>query len=108
VIPVKALWFRGDNLIAGFSFESRKSRNMKAATQRKIMRWIHIIASIPIIGYIYGPVKNFPNAVHTIQWVLFPLIVLSGLWVWKGHVVKNWFKKKKLAKALKSSIAIFS
>jgi len=32
---------------------------VKASTERKIIRWIHIIASIPIIGYIYGPVKNF-------------------------------------------------
>ena len=63
---------------------------MKAATQRKIIRWLHILASIPIIGYIYGPVKNFPNAVTAIKWVLFPLIVVSGLWLWKGHLVRNW------------------
>jgi hypothetical protein len=64
---------------------------MKAATERKIIRWIHIIASIPIIGLIYGPVSKVPNAVLMIQWVLFPLIVISGLWLWKGHVVrKRW------------------
>jgi len=26
---------------------------MKAATERKIIRWLHIIASIPIICYIW-------------------------------------------------------
>lgn len=82
--------------------------NMKAATERKIIRWVHIIASISIIGYIYGPVKNFPNAVHAIQWVLFPLIVISGLWLWKGHIIKNRFKRKKIARTLRSSIAVFS
>ena len=66
---------------------------MKAATERKIIRWFHIIASIPIIGYIYGPVKDIPNAVMAIKWVIFPLIVLSGLWLWKGHFVKKWLKK---------------
>ena len=81
---------------------------MKAAMERKIIRWLHIIASVPIIGYIYGPVKNIPRAVSAIQWVLFPLIVLSGLWSWKGHVVKKWMKKKKLARTLRSSIAVFS
>jgi hypothetical protein len=70
---------------------------MKAATERKIIRWLHIIASIPIIGYIYGPVSNFPNAVIMIKWVLFPLIVLSGLWLWKGHLVKKWVRKKRSA-----------
>ena len=70
---------------------------MKVSTERKIIRWIHIIASIPIIGYIYGPVKNFPYAVTAIQWVLFPLIVLTGLWLWKGHWVRRWSKKNKLS-----------
>ena len=67
---------------------------MKAATERKIIRWFHIVTSIPIVGYIYGPVKNFPNAVFGIKWVIFPLIVFSGLWLWKGHVVKKWFRKR--------------
>ena len=67
---------------------------MKAATERKIIRWLHIITSIPIIGYIYGPVKNFPNAVMAIKWVIFPVIVLSGLWLWKGHLIRRkWVKK---------------
>ena len=65
---------------------------MKAATERKIIRWFHIIVSIPVIGYIYGPVKNFPNAVIAIKWVIFPLIVLSGLWMWKGHLLKRWIR----------------
>ena len=67
---------------------------MKAATERKLIRWFHIIASIPVVGYIYGPVKDIPRAVFAIQWVIFPLIVLSGLWLWKGHVIKKWFRKK--------------
>jgi hypothetical protein len=67
---------------------------MKAATERKIIRWFHIVTSIPIVGYIYGPVKNFPNAVFGIKWIIFPLIVFSGLWLWKGHVVKKWFRKR--------------
>jgi len=66
---------------------------MKAATERKIIRWIHIIGSIPIIGYIYGPVAQFPRAVSMIQWVLFPLIVASGFWLWKGHLLKKWWRR---------------
>jgi hypothetical protein len=67
---------------------------MKAATERKIIRWIHIIGSIPIIGYIYGPVKDIPEAVTMIKWVLFPLIVLSGLWLWKGHLVRKKLRRQ--------------
>jgi thiosulfate reductase cytochrome b subunit len=67
---------------------------MKAATERKIIRWFHIIASIPVVGFIYGPVRDIPRAVFMIQLVIFPLIVLSGLWLWKGHAVKKWVRKK--------------
>jgi hypothetical protein len=69
---------------------------MKAATERKIIRWVHILISIPVIGYIYGPVENFPGAVLAIQWVFFPLIALSGLWLWKGHLLKKWYRNKAL------------
>jgi hypothetical protein len=62
------------------------------------MRWFHIFSSIPVMGYLYGPVKEFPQAVVAIRWVIFPAIVLSGVWLWKGHVVKKWFRRKsKLA-----------
>jgi hypothetical protein len=69
---------------------------MKVATERKIIQWIHILGSIPIIGYIYGPVRNFPTAVLAIQWVIFPLIVMSGLWLWKGHQIRKWWRKRSI------------
>jgi thiosulfate reductase cytochrome b subunit len=62
---------------------------MKASTERQILRWVHIVLSIPIIGYIYGPVASIPTAVITVRWVLFPIVVLSGFWMWKGY----WIKK---------------
>ncbi|HMF73709.1 MAG TPA: hypothetical protein VK616_19645 [Flavitalea sp.] len=67
---------------------------MKASTERKIIRWLHIITSIPVVGYIYGPLSTIPRAAFTLKWVLFPLVVLSGLWMWKGHLVRKMFRKK--------------
>ena len=32
---------------------------MKKATKRSILRWIHLVFSIPIIGYVYGPFEKF-------------------------------------------------
>lgn len=63
---------------------------MKASTERKIIRWLHIILSIPVIGYIYGPVASIPNAAGAVRLVFFPLIVISGIWLWKGQ----WLKKR--------------
>jgi thiosulfate reductase cytochrome b subunit len=66
---------------------------MKASVERKLMRWVHIVLSIPVVGYIYGPVASIPVASLMVRWVIFPIIVLSGLWLWKGHLVKKWFRK---------------
>ena len=34
---------------------------MKDATNRSIVRWIHIVFSIPILGYIYSPIEEIPK-----------------------------------------------
>ncbi|MFD1144876.1 hypothetical protein ACFQ4C_27345 [Larkinella insperata] len=62
---------------------------MKAATERLLIRWFHILASVPILGYIYGPVAQIPAAAAMVKTVILPLVVLSGFWLWKGHVVKK-------------------
>ena len=69
---------------------------MKASTERKIIRWIHIIFSIPVIGLIYGPVAENPYAVTAIRWVIFPIIVLSGFWLGLGHLLKKRIRKNSL------------
>lgn len=66
---------------------------MTAALERKIIRWMHIILSIPVVGYIYGPVSQIPIATMWVKFVFFPVIVLSGLWLWKGYAVKKWFRR---------------
>lgn len=65
---------------------------MKASTERNILRWLHILLSIPIVGYVYGPVANIPEAVFVVRWILFPIIIVSGFWMWKGSWIKKQFK----------------
>ena len=67
---------------------------MKASAERKLIRWIHIVFSVPIIGYIYGPVATIPVSAMIVKWIIFPLLVLSGLWLWKGQVIKKRFKSR--------------
>jgi hypothetical protein len=64
------------------------------ATQRSIFRWIHIVFGIPILGYIYSPFEEIPNYAPAVRFFFFPIIVLSGLWMWKGHVVRRLFSKR--------------
>jgi len=67
---------------------------MKASTERKIIRWVHILLSIPVIGYIYGPVAKIPEASFAVRFVIFPVIVLSGFYLWKGHQLRKWLRRK--------------
>ncbi|HWP55614.1 MAG TPA: hypothetical protein VN476_15910 [Pyrinomonadaceae bacterium] len=67
---------------------------MKEATKRSIFRWIHIVFGIPIAGYVYSPFKELPNYAPVVRYVALPGIVLSGLWMWKGHVVRRLISKR--------------
>jgi hypothetical protein len=62
---------------------------MKEATKRSMFRWIHIIFGIPIIGYIYDSPTDTPNYAWSIRYVILPVLLLSGLWMWKGHFVRR-------------------
>jgi hypothetical protein len=68
---------------------------MSDATKRSIVRWIHIFFAIPIIGYIYSPFRELPNYAPVVRFVAFPVIALSGLWMWKGHLVRRLISKAR-------------
>ena len=66
---------------------------MKDPITRSIFRWIHIVFGIPIIGYIYSPFEKIPQYAPVVRFVAVPVIVLSGLWLWKGHVIRRLVSK---------------
>jgi len=66
---------------------------MKEATKRSIFRWTHIISGIPIIGYIYDSPTDTPSYAWSIRYVFFPVLLSSGLWMWKGHLLRRLFSK---------------
>jgi hypothetical protein len=61
---------------------------------RWIFRWIHIVFSIPILGYIYSPFDKLPSYAPQTRYVFVPLMVLSGLWMWKGQAVRRLLLKR--------------
>jgi hypothetical protein len=67
---------------------------MNQGTLRLIFRWIHIIVSIPILGYIYSPFEKLPDYAPATRFVFLPLMVLTGLWMWKGHLLWRLFSKR--------------
>ena len=64
---------------------------MNNSTSRTIVRWIHILVGLPLIGFIYGPPAETEPYRYLFQYVFVPALLLSGLWMWKGHVVRRLF-----------------
>jgi hypothetical protein len=62
---------------------------MTEATKRSIFRWVHILCGIPILGYIYDSPSDTHNYAFSVRYVFLPALILSGLWMWKGHVVRR-------------------
>jgi len=59
---------------------------MNNATKRSILRSIHLILSIPVLGYIYGPPSEVQQYASAARFVFVPVIILSGFWMYSGVV----------------------
>lgn len=60
---------------------------MSNGTKRSILRCLHLILSIPIIGYVYSPFAELPNYAPIVRFVSVPVLILSGFWMYAGVVV---------------------
>jgi hypothetical protein len=59
---------------------------MNNATKRSILRWIHLVFGIPVIGYVYSPFEQIPNYAPAVRFVFLPVILLSGFWMYAGVI----------------------
>lgn len=67
---------------------------MQDSTKRSIVRCIHLFFSIPILGYVYSPFELLPSYAPRVRFVVVPLMLLSGLWMWKGHVLRRFVSRR--------------
>ena len=72
---------------------------MNSSITRTIFRCIHLIFAIPILGYIYSPFDKIPDYAPLTRFVFVPIMVLSGLWMWKGHVVRRLIARRPAGSA---------
>ncbi len=54
---------------------------------------IHIVFAIPIAGYVYSPFEELPNYAPVVRFVSIPVLVLTGFWMWKGHVLRRFISQ---------------
>src|SRR5437867_9939213 len=88
---------------------------MSNTTKRAILRCIHLILSIPILGYIYEPASEVQQYAAAVRFVFVPIIILSGFWMYSGVIfaiigVALWLGAYQLSgygAALLSQVALF-
>jgi thiosulfate reductase cytochrome b subunit len=68
---------------------------MSYGTERMIIRWVHLLFALPILGYIYGPASEVEQYAAYFRFVFVPVVVVTGLWMWKGHVLRRLFSPRR-------------
>ena len=59
---------------------------ISSATKRAILRCIHLVLSIPILGYIYGEPSDVQQYAGAVRFVFVPVMILSGYWMYSGVI----------------------
>jgi hypothetical protein len=88
---------------------------MSSSAKRAILRSIHLILSIPILGYVYSPFAELPNYAPIVRFVSVPVLSRSGFWMYAGVVlaiigVAQWLAAIYLSgvgAAILSQVALF-
>ena len=88
---------------------------MNQGTKRSILRCIHLILSIPILGYIYGEPSDVQQYAGGVRYLFVPVMLLSGYWMYSGVIfaiigVALWLGAYQLfgyGGALLSQVALF-
>ena len=68
---------------------------MHYQTTRKLARATHLAIALFQFVYVYTPLHHWHYALPLVQWVTFPLLILSGLWMVSGR--KIWYAGKDSA-----------
>lgn len=59
---------------------------MKPSTKRIILRIVHLVSVIPVLGYVYQPVAEAAQYQQFTQMVFIPVAILTGYWMYMGMI----------------------
>lgn len=54
--------------------------------KRSILRWVHLVVAIPILGYIYQPPAEAQQYADPVRFIFVPIMILSGYWMYAGVI----------------------
>ena len=52
--------------------------------RRSTHRLVHLLLAVGLGVFVYSPLRTVPEAVFVLQAMLFPLLALSGVLLWRG------------------------
>ncbi len=61
---------------------------------RILLRWMHIVLGFVILCYIYSPFSKYFLFQLFIKFIVVPVIVLTGVWLWKFKEFNKFFRIK--------------
>lgn len=80
----------------------RSTRNMTDRTQRRwwpsrsVQRVVHLGLATALGVFLYSPLRSVQGSDLVLQVIVFPFLTLSGLFMWKGHVIRTWLRNSQL------------
>lgn len=63
---------------------------------RSVQRVVHLGLATVLGVFLYSPLRSVRGSDLVLQVIVFPLLTLSGLFMWKGHVVRAWLRESQL------------
>ena len=88
---------------------------MNNVIKRSILRWFHLVLTIPILGYIYQSAAQAEQYAGAARFIFAPALILSGYWMYAGALfaiisVAAWLGAYRLSgfgAALLSQVVLF-
>ncbi|QCC51929.1 hypothetical protein [Halapricum salinum] len=64
---------------------------MSQLWRRSTHRLLHLLPAVALGVFLYSPLRTLSEAVLVAQLLLFPSLALSGVLLWKGPRIRQWF-----------------
>jgi hypothetical protein len=61
--------------------------------RRSTQRILHLLLAVGLGTFVYSPLRTMEAAVLVVQALLFPLLLVSGLVMWKGPQLRQWLQR---------------
>ncbi len=68
---------------------------MNDATRRTTLRRAHILMGIGLGIFLYSPLSTMPEARAVVLYGLFPLIGMTGFFLWQRGRLKQFFARRR-------------